>query len=307
LSGRKNPARPDESGPARRRRTGGERRHDLARDGLELVLDRLFRHRHWAARLAVAARLQRTDIEVDRLLVPVDRPVGAPPLRIAFASDFHAGATTHRRVLEAACTAIADERPDLLLLGGDFVTTRAGYIDQLAPLLADIPAPLGKFAVFGNHDVRANLGVLRRDLGAAGIRVLENEVVSLPEPHRDVSILGLDDPIWGQPEYREMPQASVRIVLMHAPDGLITVGDRHFDLALCGHTHGGQIAIGGLKPYMPQGRLSRDFAAGLYRLGPDGERALIVSHGVGCSTVPIRLGARPQVHLLTLGRRANER
>jgi predicted MPP superfamily phosphohydrolase len=126
-------------------------------------------------------------------------------------------------------------------------------------------------------------------------------VVSLPEPGADISILGIDDPIWGNPEYHEMPEGSVRIVLMHAPDGLITLGDRHFDLALCGHTHGGQITLAGIRPYMPHGKLSRDFAAGLYRLGASGTRALVVSHGVGCSTVPVRLGARPQVHILTLG------
>jgi predicted MPP superfamily phosphohydrolase len=294
--------RTDEPAPAARRlRTSGERRHDLARDGVELVLDRLFRPRHWARRLAVATGLQRTNIEVDRLLVPVHRRVGAPPLRIAFASDFHAGATTDVRVLEAACEAIAAEAPDVLLLGGDFVTTRAGYIDQLAPLLADIPAPVGKFGVFGNHDLRSNVTILREYLEPAGVRMLENEVVGLAEPYGDVSILGLDDPIWGSPEYREMPGRGVRIVLMHAPDGLITLGDRHFDLALCGHTHGGQIKLGGIRPYMPHGKLSRDFAAGLYRLGPEGTRALVVSHGVGCSTVPVRLGARPQVHILTLG------
>lgn len=246
-------------------------------------------------------RLQRTDIEIDRLLVPLERRNGAPPLRIAFASDFHAGATTDVRVLAAACAAIAAEAPDILLLGGDFVTTRAGYIDQLAPLLADIPAPLGKFGVLGNHDIRSNINVLRRDLEAAGVRLLINEVISLPEPHVDVSILGLDDPIWGSPQYREMPGAGVRIVLMHAPDGLLTLGERHFDLAVCGHTHGGQITLGGRRPYMPHGKLSRDFGAGLYRLGPDGRRAMVVSHGVGCSTVPIRVGPHPQVHILTVG------
>jgi predicted MPP superfamily phosphohydrolase len=52
---------------------------------------------------------------------------------------------------------------------------------------------------------------------------------------------------------------------------------------------------------MPHGKLSRDFSAGLYRLGPDGNRALVVSHGVGCSTVPFRIGASPQVHILTVG------
>jgi predicted MPP superfamily phosphohydrolase len=272
----------------------------LARDGLELVLDRLFRPAHWASRFAFATRLQRADIEVHRATIQVRRRVDASPLRIAFASDFHAGATTDPRVLEAACAAVADEKPDLLLLGGDFVTTRAGYIDQLSPLLKAIPAPLGKFGVFGNHDLRSNVEVLKGYLEPAGVRILDNEVLTLPDPHGDVSILGLDDPIWGRPEHRQMPEAGVRIVLMHAPDGLLTLGDVRFDLALCGHTHGGQIALGGVRPYLPHGRLSRKYAAGVYRLGPRGDRMLVVSHGVGCSTVPVRIGMRPQVHVLTL-------
>jgi uncharacterized protein len=92
-------------------------------------------------------------------------------------------------------------------------------------------------------------------------------------------------------------------VLMHAPDGLLTLGGQHFDLAVCGHTHGGQIAFGGVRPYLPYGKLSRQYSSGLYRLGPGGGRALVVSNGVGCSTIPIRTGARAraQVHLFTIG------
>lgn len=266
-----------------------------------MVLDGLFRPRHWAARLAYATGLQPASVDVDRLLIPVKRASGAPPLRIAFASDFHAGSTTDPRTLAAACEVMAAERPDVLLLGGDFVTTRARYIDDLAPLLAKIPAPFGKFGVFGNHDRRANRATLTRALEAAGVRMLVNEVTTLPPPHADISILGLDDPIRGAPEFRETADASVRVILMHAPDGLMTIGDRPFDLALCGHTHGGQIAMGRLKPYLPYGKLSREYAGGLYRLGRDGGRALVVSAGVGCSTVPVRLGARAQVHLLTVG------
>lgn len=268
-----------------------------------MVLDRFFRPVHWAARAADAAGLQTgRPVEVDRVLVPVGRRATAPPLRVAFASDFHAGATTSARVLEEACAAIADEKPDLLLLGGDFVTTRARYIRQLAPLLAAIPAPLGRYGVFGNHDRRANRAELSRALDEAGVRMLVNEHVTLPAPHDDVTLYGLDDPIGGNPSY-EPPTASspVRIILMHAPDGLLTLGESHFDLAVCGHTHGGQITFGPLRPYLPYGELSRKFAGGLYRLGPDGERALVVSRGVGCSTLPIRFGAGAQVHLFTIG------
>jgi uncharacterized protein len=217
-----------------------------------------------------------------------------------FASDFHAGATTNRRILEAACSAIVEEAPDVLLLGGDFVTTRAGYIDHLAPLIADIPAPLGKFGVFGNHDRRANRAVLARALAAAGVRMLVNEAVSLGGPHGDVGIVGLDDPIGGDPRFPDDVTTPIRIVLMHAPDGLLTVGERAFDVALCGHTHGGQIAIGGVKPYLPRGRLSRRYAGGLYRVGRGAKRLLVVSRGVGCSTVPVRIGAPAQIHVLTV-------
>lgn len=285
-----------------RRSATAERRDDRARRTLEMVLDQVFRPVHWASRMAYAAGLQSArPIEVDRLLVPVERAGNAPPLRIAFASDFHAGATTDTRVLIDACEALAAEKPDVLLLGGDFVTTRARYISDLAPLIARIPAPLGKFGVFGNHDKRANRLELARELDQAGVRMLVNEVATLPSPHDDVAIIGLDDPIRGAPEYRSAGAAKVSIVLMHAPDGLMTLGDRHFDLAVCGHTHGGQIAVGGVRPYMPYGKLSREYADGLYRLGPDGRRALVVSRGVGCSTIPIRFGARAQVHLLTVG------
>ena len=269
-----------------------------------MVLDRVFRPASWAARTAFALGLQsgRT-VDVDRHLLPIARANGAPPLRVAFASDFHAGATTSPAVLEAACRALEELNPDILLLGGDFVTVRADYIHLLVPLLARIDAPLGKFAVFGNHDLRANRALLTRALDTAGVTVLAIQTVRLTAPHDDVTIVGLDDPIRGEPRGEILDDATaVRIVLMHAPDGLLAVGDRHYDLAVCGHTHGGQIAMpGGSMPYLPYGKLSRKYPVGLYRLGPAGERALLVSRGVGCSTVPIRLHSPTQVHLFTIG------
>jgi uncharacterized protein len=293
-----------ESEIEQRRRADRERRDDAARRTLEMALDRLFRPGHWAARVAHALGLQSSrGIEIDRHLLPVPRATPAPPLRVAFASDFHAGATTSLKVLDAACAALEALKPDVLLLGGDFVTMRAEYIRDLAELLAAVHAPLGKFGVFGNHDLRANRAMLEHALASAGVTLLANEVVRLPAPHDDVSIAGLDDPIRGLPRGDIMDgMTAVRIVLMHAPDGLLAVGNRPYDLAVCGHTHGGQITLpGGMIPYLPAGKLSREYPMGLYRLGPEGDRALLVSRGVGCSTIPIRLRARPQVHLITIG------
>jgi predicted MPP superfamily phosphohydrolase len=82
-------------------------------------------------------------------------PQDTPPLRIAFASDFHAGPTTHPDLWAAACDALDRAKPDVVLLGGDFVVLEARHVDTLAKRLARVAAPLGCYAVLGNHDYYA--------------------------------------------------------------------------------------------------------------------------------------------------------
>ena len=271
-----------------------ERRDSAKRRKIEMVLDRVFRPARWAARAADALGLQGAHpMQVGTHELKRDV---VPPMRIAFASDFHAGATTAHRVLEAACAALDALEPDVLLLGGDFVSVRANDIHPLADLLAGVRAPLGKFGVFGNHDLRANHPEITAALGAAGVRMLKNEVVEV----NGVSIIGMDDPIIGHPHGDMIDDAQgIRVLLMHAPDGLLLAQHTHFDVALCGHTHGGQIVVpGGLIPYLPLGDLSRDYPVGKF---PVGDGTLIVSRGVGCSTLPVRLFCPAEVHLVTIG------
>ena len=292
---------PARDADAERRDGATDRRDDVKRRKLEMILDRFFRPGRWATRASYALGLQSgRPVHVDIREVSVSRPNGVGSLRVAFASDFHAGATTSARVLAKACAALDALQPDVLLLGGDFVSVRADDIHALAPLLAKVRAPLGKFGVFGNHDLRANRDVLADALAGAGVRMLVNEVVRLPAPHDDVSIVGLDDPIRGTPNGEVLNEADgVRILLMHAPDGLLAAGNRPFDIAMCGHTHGGQIVLpGGTMPYLPHGTLSRDYPVGLFHL--EGDRTLLVSRGVGCSTVPVRFGCPSEVHFITL-------
>lgn len=284
------------------RRVHTDRRDDEERQRLEMILDRGFRPGRWAARASYALGLQGgPEVYVDEQHVQARHPMRAP-LRIAFASDFHAGPTTDDRILADACARLDALRPDVILLGGDFVTVRANDIHVLAGMLAKIHAPLGKFGVYGNHDLRGHWQVVRDALSGAGVRMLVNEVVHLTAPHDDVSIIGLDDPIIGDPDGALFNDArGVRILLMHAPDGVLAAGDHHFDLAVCGHTHGGQVVLpGGVKPYLPHGELSRKYAVGRYQLGPDEDRTLVVSRGVGCSTLPVRIGCSAEVHLIAL-------
>jgi uncharacterized protein len=279
--------------------TNRERRVERSRRTVELVLDTFFRPWDWAARTAYTLGLQgrvRTTTTTVDLLGGLD----VPPLRIAFASDFHAGATTSHKLLEHACEQLADLEPDLVLLGGDFVSVRASYAERLVPHLDRIEAPLGKFAVLGNHDLRANSGEIVSSIARAGVRMLTNARVSLPPPFDGIDICGLDDPGRGAPraDLALDGAAPIRVVLMHSPDGLRFIGDRPFTLALCGHTHGGQVVLPwGTPLFIPGGGLSRRYRAGQFAVGRDARSTLIVSHGIGCSTIPVRIFAAPQVHL----------
>lgn len=260
-----------------RRRRAWQRLQDLVTVG------------HWPARLAHALGGQRpVMVRHERFDLPVAEP-DRPALTIAFASDFHAGPCTHPRVLDSACRSLAALEAPVLLLGGDFVCVSSRDIKELAPRLADVPAPLGKFAVLGNHDYTAGAAPVVAALEAAGIRVLINENVRLPAPFENVWIAGLDDPISGHPDLERAFEGASgrRIVLMHAPSGLEVLGEVRFELALCGHTHGGQVALPGPRPlYVPEAAAFRRFDQGRFEL--DGGRTLFVTRGVGYSTAPIR-------------------
>jgi predicted MPP superfamily phosphohydrolase len=259
-------------------------------------LERLIYRGGWPAR--VAARLgyhPRINVAHHRVRLPTTG-AGSRSFRIAYASDFHAGPTTSREVLDRACDALAAARPDLLLLGGDFVGTEAAPIRDLAPRLGQIPAPLGRYAVLGNHDWWTDPGLIVCSLEAAGVEMLTNRNVRLPAPYGGLVLCGLDDPWAGMPDARAAFEgaAGLRIVLMHQPSNLLDIGEERFAIALCGHTHGGQIALpGGFPVVVPHGPLSRRYSRGRFEL--DGGRVLLVSVGVGCSVLPFRLFADPEV------------
>ena len=260
----------------------------------------------WPFRLARALGA-RARVVTTTYRLPV-LPSGTPPLTIAYASDFHAGGTTDPAVLEAACAALRAAAPDVLLLGGDFVTHDAGAAEPLAAELASVPAPLGRFAVLGNHDWWADAPRVRRALEAAGIEVLMNRCAPLPAPYDRVWICGLDDHWSGRPDARAATRGAdgLRVVLMHAPSGLLDLEDERFDLALCGHTHGGQVALpGGTPVIVPHGALSRRYARGRFDLGMG--RTLLVSVGLGCVVLPLRLFAAPEIVVCRLNESPNAR
>lgn len=255
----------------------------------------------WLVRVARAIGVRPGVRTVQHAVRVSAGPTGMPPLRIAYASDFHAGPTTDASVLRAACAELRAAAADLLLLGGDFVTGRATEIDWLARELGSIPAPFGRFAVLGNHDLWSDAGYVVERLEAAGIRVLTNTNVRLEAPFDRVWVCGLDDHWSGRPDATTALRGAdgIRVVLMHAPSGLLDLGTERFDLAMCGHTHGGQLALpGGFPIVVPQGPLSRRYARGRFRIGDRG--TLVVSVGLGCVVLPFRTFADPEIVVCTL-------
>lgn len=234
-------------------------------------------------------------------------PTPCPSLTIAFAADFHAGPATDPSVLRAAGAALRAAAPDVLLLGGDFVDFGPDEIDTLLPHFSGIAAPFGRYAVLGNHDWLADPDRVHERLESAGIQVLTNRNARLSPPYEHIWICGLDDHWCGHPDADAAFAGAdgLRVVVMHAPSGILDVGQHRFDIAFAGHTHGGQIALSGGRPLvLPSGALSRRYARGRFQL-PHGEH-LIVTVGVGCVLLPLRIHADPEVVVCTLARTAGE-
>lgn len=276
--------------------------YDIARQFGEALLDRLY-WRGWAATLAYRCGLQpHATLEVFHLIFQ-SLNTARPPLRIAFATDFHAGSTTHPTVIQDACEQLRCAQPDILLLGGDFVSFHARYLTELLAAIRSIPASLGTYAVLGNHDYWANHQLVTQQLQAQGITLLTNRNQQLPAPYNDIWLCGLDDASDGLPD----PVAAFagagpnRIVLMHSPEGMRDLERVPFRLAVCGHTHGGQITTPrGRQLHVPPGAFCQSYPGGVYQLPGTDTRTLIVSRGIGCSVVPIRFGAAPNIFLCVI-------
>lgn len=250
----------------------------------------------WSYRWAWQGSLKVT---AHRICLPTEIRIPAP-LTVAFASDFHAGPTTHPEVYERLAQELIERHPDVVLLGGDFVSLRAEYVTQLVPSLSMYRPPLGSFAVLGNHDLWTDDKEIACQLGACGVEVLVNRNVSLEFPFDFVSICGIDDPWTGEADVAKAFDGAraIRIWLTHSPDGLSLIGDHKYAVAFAGHTHGGQVCLRDGTPIVGAGPLSRVYSRGRFDILGNGP--LIVSRGVGCSNLPVRINADPELIICEL-------
>ena len=235
---------------------------------------------------------------------PAQWPAGAPPMRLVLLTDTHvSGPDTPPARLKRIVETINGLGPDLVLLGGDYVsakkiaTRRYGAAEAIRPL-ASLKASSGVIAVLGNHDHWDDGPAIERELARAGITVLDNTAVR----KGPLAIGGVDDDFTGHAKLAAVAAklaslGGVPILLTHSPDVFPEV-PAGIGLVLAGHTHCGQIRLPVIGAPATMSRYGQRFLCGVVA---DGERRLIVSAGVGTSILPLRLNAPPDLWVVEVG------
>jgi predicted MPP superfamily phosphohydrolase len=262
-----------------------------------------------AAFAAAAAALAWAGWFEPRRLVTVRRtlelprwPAALDGVRLGVLSDLHAGAPyAGLKPIARAVERLNAEAPDVMLLLGDFVDAHMLWGGRIAPELiarelAALHAPLGTFAVLGNHDWKQAGDRMWRALANAGIEVLENRAAAVGDFH----VAGLADLRLRRPDLPSalagVPPDAPVILLAHDPDVFPFVPDR-VALTLSGHLHGGQVAIPVVRrPALPS-RYGERYARGHVT---EAGRHLYVTSGLGTSGLPLRFLAPPEIVVIEL-------
>lgn len=237
-----------------------------------------------------------------------DLPRGLEGMRIVQLSDLHVGPHTSRRHLTRIVEAVRSAQPDLIALTGDQVDDYARDVEPLGRALGGLSAPLGVVAIAGNHDVYAGWEPVRRGMEGLGWRVLVNEAVALERDGARFWLAGTGDPAGGQPgdspvapdvarTLAAVPPDAFTIALAHNPALWPQLADRGVGLTLSGHTHHGQLSIPRLGWSVASAFL--DLAMGAYR---QGRSVLYINPGTNFWGIPFRIGALPEVTVVTLHR-----
>lgn len=215
-------------------------------------------------------------------------------LRIAFLTDIHHSSTVPAEDVTHAVRLALAQQPDLIVLGGDYVTfgDRA-YVGPVAELLAPLEAPHGVFAILGNHDDD-------RDMPAAlqrqHIEVLKDARTRLEIRGEALELAGVR--FWTrrlEAIARVLRKATETVILLaHDPRRLGEAAALNVPAVLSGHTHGGQVVIPGV------GAVARRRFPILAGLGSRDNTSIFVSRGVGTVYVPVRINCPPEVALITL-------
>jgi predicted MPP superfamily phosphohydrolase len=246
------------------------------------------------------ARAQRIALRTIDLVLPSRTP--RSPIRLVAVADIHAGGVVERRYLKRLQKRVSRCRPDILLLLGDITDGDISCALEagLGETLVALSAPLGKYAVLGNHDIYAGERASVRLLRNAGVETLQDEARIVDGAF---ILVGRNDPRGRHFGLSRAPLASILkdlgataqlpvIVADHTPQNLEEAQTNGVVLQLSGHTHGGQVF-----PFNLMMRWIYGFSSGIRRMG---DTTVCVSSGAGLWTMPLRTVTSSEIVLCTL-------
>ncbi len=238
---------------------------------------------------------ERHHLELTRTAFPVPGlPDALRGFRIGVLTDIHRSQTVSHGMVVDAVTMLMAERPDLIVLGGDYISWRdRRYVHPAAEALAPLSAPHGVIAILGNHDDDRDMPAA---LAANGFTVLKDARTRVTIGNEALDFAGVR--FWTNKVtelahvlHGALPQT---ILLAHTPKRLVEAQQLAIPAVISGHTHGGQIVLPGLGPIA-----AREFPV-IAGLAQRPGTTIFVSRGVGTIYVPIRVNCPPEVAVLTL-------
>jgi uncharacterized protein len=231
-------------------------------------------------------------------------------LRVAHLTDLHVGRVTPMRIQETAVQLTNAERPDLVVITGDFVCHSQLYLDELSTVIQAFDAPV--VAVLGNHDYWSGANEVRWALRKGGAEVLDNRNTIITLRHQRLQLVGLDDAYTGHASWRDAVKGLrtdlPTLGLSHIAEEADALWTKNVPLVLSGHTHAGQVTLAKLHELAVGKLAGHRYVHGLYGArspeAPDGAGgAVYVGAGVGAAVVPLRIGerARREITMFELG------
>jgi predicted MPP superfamily phosphohydrolase len=238
---------------------------------------------------------ERHELEVTRATLPVAAlPPALAGLRIGLLTDLHRSLFVSHDDVSRAVTTVMNEKPDLIVLGGDYVTwgDRA-YVRPVAEALDPLSAPHGVYGILGNHDDDHDMPAA---LSRTGVQILKDARTRLTIRNETVDLVGIR--FWTKRQFDiaalTRGSAPFTILLAHDPRRFTEAAALNLPLILSGHTHGGQIVL----PLI--GAVAAQKFPVVAGIGRRDRTTLFVSRGVGTIYVPVRINCPPEVALLTL-------
>lgn len=231
---------------------------------------------------------------------------GRDNIKIVQFTDTQLGEYYNIKDLERAVKRINNLNADVVVFTGDLIDNASEYDDlhEVANVLSKIKAKFGKYSIYGNHDYGGGaVKYYENIMNEAGFKVLENEKDSIEVNGKIINFFGGDDALMGKHDVEKtisgIRRNQINILLIHEPDLIDKYNDYPIDLALSGHSHGGQVYIPFYGP-IKKNLLSEKYNRGLYNIDNERKTKLYVNTGLGNTKVPFRFLTIPEISVFKL-------